>query len=59
MLVIRALLLAFLFCVLDLVTLYACYRTFKRVNPFAKDLIKPCLAWTAYLCAVTYVFIDL
>ncbi|XP_022945022.1 translocator protein homolog [Cucurbita moschata] len=58
-LVIRARLLAFLFCVLDLVTLYACYRTFKRVNPFAKDLIKPCLAWTAYLCAVTYVFIDL
>ncbi|XP_022138228.1 translocator protein homolog [Momordica charantia] len=58
-LVIRAVLLAFLFCVLDFITLFACYRSFKRVNPFAKDLIKPCLASTAYLSAVTYVLIHL
>lgn len=59
MLVIRSVVIAFLFCVLDFVTLFACYRAFERVNPFAKDLMKPCLAWTAYLSAVTYVFIHL
>ncbi|KAA0049494.1 translocator protein-like protein [Cucumis melo var. makuwa] len=58
-LVIRSVVIAFLFCVLDFVTLFACYRAFERVNPFAKDLMKPCLAWTAYLSAVTYVFIHL
>ena len=35
-------------------TLFACYRAFRRVNPFAKDVIKPCLAWLAYLTLVNY-----
>lgn len=34
-------------------TLFACYLCFKRVNPFARDLIRPCLAWVAYLTFVS------
>ncbi|KAF4355175.1 translocator protein homolog [Cannabis sativa] len=40
-------------------TLFACYRTFRRVNPFAKDLAKPCLAWAFYLTLVNFKLIYL
>lgn len=42
-----------------LATLFACYRRFRLVNPFAKDLIKPCLVWTAYLTLLTCKLITL
>ncbi|XP_054819401.1 translocator protein homolog [Prosopis cineraria] len=29
-----------------------CYRLFGQVNPISGDLIKPCLAWTAFLSLV-------
>ncbi|KAL1351003.1 hypothetical protein HN51_014965 [Arachis hypogaea] len=32
--------------------LYGCMRVFKQVNHVAADLIKPCLAWTAFLSIV-------
>ncbi|KAJ7972945.1 Translocator protein-like [Quillaja saponaria] len=32
--------------------LVGCSRVFKQVNPFAGDLMKPCLAWTAFLAVV-------
>ncbi|XP_058727927.1 translocator protein homolog [Vicia villosa] len=36
------------------VTLLICYLRFRKVNPFAKDLAKPCLAWTVYLTLVSF-----
>ncbi|XP_057431736.1 translocator protein homolog [Lotus japonicus] len=41
-------------CVVNFGTLYLCYLRFRRVNPFAKDLAKPCLLWAAYLTAVSF-----
>lgn len=58
-LVIGAAWLGLVFCLIHFGTLLACYRTFRRVNPFAKDLAKPCLAWAAYLTLVNYKLIYL
>lgn len=33
-------------------TLVACLKRFRQVNPIAGDLLKPCLAWVAYLALV-------
>ena len=33
--------------------LVGCSRMFREVNPIAGDLVKPCLAWTAYVGVVT------
>jgi len=40
--------------IVDCATLFICYLRFKKVNPFAKDLAKPCLAWTAYLTLISF-----
>ncbi|KAF3436426.1 hypothetical protein FNV43_RR23518 [Rhamnella rubrinervis] len=32
--------------------LLGCFRLFKEINPIAGDLIKPCIAWTAFLAVV-------
>lgn len=32
--------------------LVGCLRDFRAVNPIAGDLVKPCLAWTAFLAIV-------
>ncbi|KAL5701227.1 hypothetical protein ACHQM5_026588 [Ranunculus cassubicifolius] len=40
-------------------TLVACSKRFKEVNPLAGDLLKPCLAWVAYLTLVNYKLIHL
>lgn len=53
-LVIGARFLGLLFCVVNFGTLVACYYYFRMVNPFAKDLIKPCLAWIGYLTIVSF-----
>lgn len=53
-LVIGARFLGLLFCVVNFGTLVACYYYFRKVNPFAKDLVKPCLAWTGYLTIVSF-----
>ncbi|XP_044484115.1 translocator protein homolog [Mangifera indica] len=58
-LVIGAVWLGLFFCVIHFGTLFACYKTFKKVNPFAKDLVKPCLAWMGFLTIVTYKLIYL
>ncbi|ESW35090.1 hypothetical protein PHAVU_001G205900 [Phaseolus vulgaris] len=36
-------------CLGLLVSQYGCMRAFGSVNPFAAGLIKPCLAWVAFL----------
>ncbi|KHN26557.1 Translocator protein like [Glycine soja] len=46
--------LALISCLVNFVTLFLCYLRFRKVNPFAKDLAKPCLAWAAYLCLVSF-----
>ena len=51
---IGAIWLGFVFCLVHFGTLFACYLIFRRVNPFAKDLAKPCLVWVAYLTLVNY-----
>ncbi|XP_062105027.1 translocator protein homolog [Humulus lupulus] len=51
--------LGLIFGLIQFGTLFACYRTFRRVNPFAKDLAKPCLAWAAYLTLVNFKLIYL
>lgn len=33
-------------------TMLGCYRMFGQVNSAARDLIKPCLVWAAFLCIV-------
>lgn len=53
-LVMSAYWLAFLLCLVDFGTLFLCYLRFRKVNPFAKDLAKPCLAWAAYLCLICF-----
>ncbi|XP_004487874.1 translocator protein homolog [Cicer arietinum] len=35
-------------------TLLICYLRFRKVNPFAKDLAKPCLALTTYLTLISF-----
>jgi benzodiazapine receptor len=60
-LVIGARWLSFVFCAANFVALFACYKIFRgmNVNPFAKDLVKPCVAWAAYLSIVTFKLIFL
>ncbi|KAJ4722187.1 Translocator-like protein [Melia azedarach] len=53
-LVIGAAWLGLVSCVVHFGTLVACYKSFKKVNPFAKDLVKPCLAWMGFLTMVNY-----
>ncbi|XP_068658373.1 translocator protein homolog [Aristolochia californica] len=36
-------------CLSLFMALYGCSKTFKRVNPIAGDLVKPCLAWAGFL----------
>ncbi|XP_010523943.1 PREDICTED: translocator protein homolog [Tarenaya hassleriana] len=33
----------------EMAALFGCYRAFKGVNPVAGDLVKPCLAWAAFV----------
>ncbi|GFY85108.1 hypothetical protein Acr_03g0018820 [Actinidia rufa] len=40
------------FLVVHFGTLVTCYKKFRRVNPAAGDLVKPCLAWVAFLIYV-------
>ncbi|XVF38721.1 hypothetical protein REPUB_Repub20aG0126300 [Reevesia pubescens] len=49
----------FMCCLLHLGTLFACYYTFRKVNPFARDLVKPCLVWFAFLTIVSYKLVAL
>lgn len=60
-LVIGARWLAFVFCAANFGALFACYKIFggMNVNPFAKDLVKPCVAWAAYLTILTFKLISL
>ncbi|CAB4293298.1 unnamed protein product [Prunus armeniaca] len=39
-------------CLMNFGALFACYKCFRCVNPFAKDLVKPYLAWAACLAIV-------
>ncbi|BFG15115.1 hypothetical protein CerSpe_013890 [Prunus speciosa] len=39
-------------CLMNFGALFACYKCLRCVNPFARDLVKPCLAWVAYLAIV-------
>ncbi|GAB4851281.1 hypothetical protein Ancab_030577 [Ancistrocladus abbreviatus] len=41
------------FCLVNFGTLVACHVMFKKVNPIAANLVKPCLAWAAFLSIVT------
>ncbi|PIA61468.1 hypothetical protein AQUCO_00300757v1 [Aquilegia coerulea] len=41
-------------CVGLFATLVGCSTRFRQVNPIAGDLLKPCLAWAAYLTFVNY-----
>ncbi|CAJ2662150.1 translocator protein homolog [Trifolium pratense] len=53
-LVMNAYWLALVSGLVDCGTLFICYLRFRKVNPFAKDLAKPCLAWTMYLTLVSF-----
>ncbi|KAG6758889.1 hypothetical protein POTOM_035352 [Populus tomentosa] len=46
--------LGFLFSMLNLGTLLACYWAFGKVNPLSKKFVKPCLTWVAYLTLITF-----
>jgi benzodiazapine receptor len=46
--------LGLVFCCVNFGTLLACHDCFRRVNPFAKDLVKLCVAWAAYLTIVSF-----
>lgn len=35
-------------------TLCGCFKVFREVNPMAGELVKPCLAWAAFLSFVTF-----
>ncbi|KAK7303790.1 hypothetical protein RJT34_14707 [Clitoria ternatea] len=52
-LVIGAYSLASISCLLDFAALFMSYLRFRKINPFAKDLAKPPLAWAAYLTLLT------
>ncbi|KAF5206527.1 Translocator protein-like protein [Thalictrum thalictroides] len=41
-------------CVGLFATLVGCSNRFRQVSPIAADLLKPCLAWAAYLTFVNY-----
>ena len=53
-LVMSAYWLASVSCALSFGTLFLCYLRLRRVNPFAKDLAKPCLGWAAYLTVISF-----
>lgn len=44
--------LSLMLCLVLFVSQYGCMRVFRSVNPIAADLIKPCLAWVAFLSIV-------
>lgn len=46
--------LGFVFSLVNLGTLFACYRIFGKVNSSSKNFVKPCLAWVACLTLVTF-----
>ncbi|KAK7354810.1 hypothetical protein VNO80_20308 [Phaseolus coccineus] len=46
--------LALLSSLINFGTLFMCYLRFRKVNPFAKDLAKPCLAFVMYLSLVSF-----
>ncbi|XP_061370577.1 translocator protein homolog [Gastrolobium bilobum] len=58
-LVMSAYWLASVSCLVNFGTLFLCYLRFKKVNPFAKDLAKPCLVWAAYLTLISFKLIFL
>lgn len=39
-------------CLATFGALAGCCRAYREVNPIASDLVKPCLAWTAFLAIV-------
>ncbi|XP_022151009.1 translocator protein homolog [Momordica charantia] len=39
-------------CLAKTAALVGCDRLFRRVNPIAADLVKPCLAWSVFLTVV-------
>ncbi|PON78511.1 TspO/MBR-related protein [Parasponia andersonii] len=43
-----------MFCAAMLGALVGCYQVFKEVNPIASEVLKPCLAWTAFLTLVNF-----
>ncbi|CAJ1878238.1 unnamed protein product [Sphenostylis stenocarpa] len=44
--------LGLMLCLGLFVSQFGCMRAFRSVNPIAADLIKPCLAWVAFLSVV-------
>lgn len=46
-------------CMGMLGALIGCYQAFKAVNPIASEVIKPCLAWTAFLALVNLTLVYL
>ncbi|KAL5996086.1 hypothetical protein ACLOJK_026159 [Asimina triloba] len=46
--------LGLLVCAMLFVALYGCSLRFRRVNPIAGDLVKPVLAWAAFLGLMNY-----
>ncbi|OIV95213.1 hypothetical protein TanjilG_21603 [Lupinus angustifolius] len=53
-LVVNAHWLALVSSIVNFGTLFMCYLRFRKVNPFAKDLAKPCLLWAGYLTLVSF-----
>ncbi|CAA6662053.1 unnamed protein product [Spirodela intermedia] len=41
-------------CAALLAALLGCSRAFRRCNPIAGDLVKPCLAWACFLAIFNY-----
>ncbi|XP_042483635.1 translocator protein homolog [Macadamia integrifolia] len=41
-------------CVSLFGALVGCSQSFRRVNPIAADLVKPCLAWVAFMTIVNF-----
>ncbi|EXB40845.1 Translocator-like protein [Morus notabilis] len=46
-------------CMGMLGALIGCYQAFKEVNPIASEVIKPCLAWAAFLVLVNLTLVCL
>ncbi|KAG1365224.1 translocator protein [Cocos nucifera] len=44
-------------CAILLAALFACSRSFHRMNPIAGDLMKPCLAWVSFLALFNYTLV--
>lgn len=41
-------------CLAQFSVMFTCARCFRKVNPFAGDLVKPCLAWVSFLAVFSY-----